>query len=51
MSRVSSFDLKAKLTLKDALSCIWQKFHEEYVFVSTDDLDARYSEILAIETD
>lgn len=51
MSRVSGLDSEEKSTLNDTLSCVWQRFDEGYAFVSEDDLDARYSEMLTIETD
>lgn len=49
MGHASDFDKKAKKTLKDTLSLIWQEFAVEYQWVSVGDLDGRFTKFISIK--
>ena len=48
MAFSSSSDTEASLILEETLGLIWNQFREEYQWISTKDLDARYSEYILI---
>lgn len=48
ISYVSDAEPQAASILKESLSLIWNEFREEYEWISTDDLDPRYSKYILI---
>lgn len=48
MAYATDSDPEAALVLKETLSNLWQAFEKEYEWISTGDLDARYSKFIPI---
>lgn len=48
MAYATDSDPEAVLVLKETLSNLWQAFEKEYEWISTGDLDARYSKFIPI---
>ena len=50
MAYASHSDPEAASILEETLSLIWKEFHDEYEWVSTHDLDGRFSQFISITT-